>query len=122
MKHFFTLMIGLFAGSALAQNYGTPAAQNGGDNDSPLQQLSPAQRAGRRGGVFVLGSTNPYSLGLSNNVGATGSNARTNSGFGSSTNRVSIVVTNNGVVTTNVITNVAPGEIVYPPPVLPGPV
>src|SRR5437870_4587212 len=52
MKHFFTLMIGLFAGSALAQNYGTPASQNGADNDSPLPQLNPA--AGTRAGENIV--------------------------------------------------------------------
>src|ERR1043166_4234454 len=100
MKHFVALMIGLFAGSALAQNYGTPAAQGNGasGNNSGLQELGPAQRAGRRGGVFVLGSTNPYSLGLSNDVGATGSNVRTNFGAGASSNHYPLVVTNNGVV------------------------
>src|SRR3954467_10206872 len=103
MKPLFALIICLFAGLALAQNYGTAPAQNGGDNTGVAEQLSPAQRPGRRGGVVVLGSTNPYSLGLSNNVGATGSNVRTNTGSGSSSNRTSIIVTNNGVLSTNVI-------------------
>src|SRR5438477_1865612 len=122
MRHFFALTIGLFAGSALAQNYGTPAGQNAGDNATAAEQLSPPQRPGRRGGVFVLGSTNPYSLGLSTNVGATGSNVRTNSGAGASSNQASIVITNNGVVSTNVVTNAPPAGILYPPPILPGPV
>src|SRR5438045_3672958 len=96
MKFSFALMIGLFAGSALAQNYGTPAAQpNGaGSDNTGVQEFTPAQRAGRRGGVFVLGSTNPYSLGPSPNVGASGSNVRTNTGSGSSSNGGSLVVTN----------------------------
>src|SRR5437588_4092978 len=122
MRHFFALMIGLFAGSALAQNYGTPAGQNAGDNGTAAEQLSPPPRAGRRVGLFFLGSTNPYSLGLSTKVGATGSNVRTNIGAGSSSNQASIVVTNNGVISTNVATNAPPAGIVYPPPILPGPV
>src|SRR5436305_8738366 len=120
MKTLIALSTGLIAASCLAQN--SPA---------PLDDTGQGARPGRRVGVTVLGSTNPYSLGLSNGyppAGATGSAVRTNTGSGSS-RLSSITVTNNGVVTTNytVLPETGAAEInaavqtVPAIPVIPGP-
>jgi hypothetical protein len=86
------------AGSGFAQNSGQSVPDG-------VTELSPPVRPGRRGGVYVTGSTNPFSLGLSNGatanaVGGFGAGVRTNSGSGASR---ATIVTNNGVVTTNYI-------------------
>src|ERR1043166_1628594 len=111
MKKFLVFSVGIMSVSGFAQN----SVPDG------VTELSPPARAGRRGGVYVTGSTNPYSLGVSNgtaaNAGGFGSGVRTN--FGSGAGYPSIV-TNNGVVTTNDAalsqggSSLPPAEIFYP--------
>jgi hypothetical protein len=123
MKVLILLFSGLVTTSAVAQNgtnYGSPAptapvvipepapnqTQTGPDNNGVvLQELSPPQRAGRRGGVYITGAppspaatnmpaeaypatTNAYAattnVASTNGTGATGSTASTNIGAGAS--------------------------------------
>ena len=122
MRKILLFCVGIMAGSGFGQESGQSVPDG-------VTELSPPVRPGRRGGVYVTGSTNPYSLGVSNGTAAAnaaggfGSGVRTNFGSGAG---YSLVVTNNGVVTTNVVTtngnaisqgggiSLPPAEIFYP--------
>jgi hypothetical protein len=90
--------------------------------DAPLTELSPPPGNGRRGGVYVTGSTNPFSLGITNATGGAGGSYSSSTGAytntGASTGRLSsILVTNsNGLVSTNYVSNAAQpsGQVAQP--------
>src|SRR3954447_10174173 len=127
MNKLCTLCFAFIAASSFAQNSSQPPPEG-------VTELSPPLRAGRRGGVYVTGSTNPFSLGVSNGASATattaaggyGSGVRTNYGSGTSQSTSgtnSIVATNSAGIATSAAPEVAPapGEVVYPViPVVPG--
>jgi len=107
MKRLAIFCIGLMA---LDVPFQLPVvAQNSAD--APLTELSPPSRNGRRGGVYVTGSTNPFSLGITNATGGTGGAYSSSTGAytntAASTGRLSsILVTNsNGLVSTNYLMN-----------------
>jgi len=152
MKSLFTLVFGVLVTAVPAQNPGNaggPAANSWNDPGSfdtirPMQELAPPVRPGRRGGVYITGSTAPSSAtwtSTNNAVGATGSGVRSNSGYGTgslgvtnaagATNRAGVTnvgaITNSAVALTNTEVDPTtpqnfPGAGIIYPPVLPAPV
>ena len=58
----------------------SPVSAQDAATDAPLTELSPPARNGRRGGVYVTGSTNPFSLGITNATGGTGGSYSSSAG------------------------------------------
>jgi hypothetical protein len=131
MKRLALFCLGL---AALDMPFQLPVAAQNAPTDAPLTELSPPARNGRRGGVYVTGSTNPFSLGITNAAGGTGGSYSSSTGAytntGASTGRLSsVLVTNsNGLVSTNYLLNSnsvaqpaqvqAPAQIGSDPPVI----
>jgi hypothetical protein len=123
MKRITLFCLGLVALDIPLQNRPAAAQSVVTDSDAPLVELSPPTRPGRRGGVYVTGSTNPFSLGLTNATGGTGGSYSSSTGAytntGASSGRLSsILVTNsNGLVSTNYVSNAVaqPSEKVAQP-------
>jgi hypothetical protein len=115
MKRITLFCLGLVALDIPLQNRPAAAQSVVTDSDAPLVELSPPTRPGRRGGVYVTGSTNPFSLGQINALGGTGTTSYTNTG--SATSRVSSVLktNSNGVVSTNYVSN-SSETAAQPPP------
>lgn len=120
IKGFIILAFAAALGTAFGQNSGNAIQGNGAnENFAPdpgvLQELSPPQRPGRRGGVYITGAAPAGNTNYALQSGGTGSGVRTNTGAGTSRGNSPMVVTNNGVVATNYVP--VPGELLYPPPV-----